>query len=61
MAKSTHPLTVTQLQQHPELKNAIWDLKPIYKGEVDVVKGTIDQIVYNIHNDGEHRLALYHC
>ena len=44
--KSNPTLTVAQPQQHPEFKHAIWDLKPIVLGEVDVTKGRGGQITY---------------
>ena len=60
MSKATPPLTVAQLQQHPEFKNAIWDLKPTDKGKVDVAKerGGPFKIAYEVHGNGEHKLVV---
>ena len=62
MSRSTPALTVAQLQQHPEFKNAIWDLKPTDKGKVNVAEGRGGpfNIAYEIHGNGEHRLVIGH-
>ena len=62
MSKPAPPLTVAQLQRHPDFKNAIWDLKPTDKGKVDVAKGRGGpfKIAYEIHGDGEHEIVVGH-
>ena len=60
MSKPMTPLTVAQLQQHPEFKNAFWDLKPTEKGKVNVAmgRGGPFKIDYEIHGHGEHRIVV---
>ena len=62
MSNPAPPLTVAQLQRHPDFNNAIWDLKPTDKGEVNVAKGRggPSKIAYEILGDGEHEIVVGH-
>jgi hypothetical protein len=54
------PLTVEELEKHPEYPHTIWDLKPEKQGKVAVAKdrGGPLQIAYEIHGHGNRHLVV---
>lgn len=60
MSNPRHPLTVAQLQEHPEFKKAFWDLEPTKKGSVEVAKGRGGpfKIAYELHGNGAEKLVV---
>jgi hypothetical protein len=54
------PLTVEELQQHPEYNHTIWDLKPTKKGKVPVAKdrGGPINLAYEVHGSGDRHLVV---
>ncbi|KAI4929756.1 hypothetical protein J4E86_011698 [Alternaria arbusti] len=53
------PMTVEELQQHPEFNHTIWDLKPEKKGKAVVAKdrGGPLNIAYEVHGHGDRHLV----
>lgn len=54
------PMTVEELQQHPEFNHTIWDLKPEKKGKAVVAKdrGGPLNIAYEVHGHGDRHLVV---
>jgi hypothetical protein len=54
------PMTVEELQQHPEFNHTIWDLKPEKKGKALVAKdrGGPINIAYEVHGHGDRHLVV---
>jgi len=54
------PLTVEQLQKHPEYEHTIWKLKPDHDGKVPVAKdrGGPINIAYEVHGHGDRKIVV---
>jgi hypothetical protein len=54
------PLTVDELQQHPEYNHTIWHLKPTKEGKVPVAKdrGGPINLAYEVHGSGDRHLVV---
>lgn len=54
------PLTVEQLQKHPEYEHTIWKLTPDHEGKVTVAKdrGGPINIAYEVHGHGDRKIVV---
>jgi hypothetical protein len=59
-ATAMAPMTVEELQKHPEYKHTIWHLKPEQQGKVTVAKdrGGPLNIAYEVHGHGNRHLVV---
>ena len=54
------PLTVAEIQAHPEFPHAYWDLKPETRAKVEVAKGRGGpfKLAYEVHGHGPNKILV---